>query len=297
VSRTAIHDLGYKRYLGQRRPLSTRWRVIARNQFAYAWKGWTRLKMWGVSVAMVAVGMAVAMYISKNEIFDHLLSQAGMPISFVDAVIPWSFEWLMRPAVMVTVLATCATFAKDLKSRAFEFYFARPVLPRDYLFGKIAGTWLCIAVVLLAPLLALALYRVGLSKSGEELVQNLWFLPKGLLVGMLATTLLALVPLAVGSLSTRPGSAIATWAAWYWIAGPVARALAKSTWQSDFAAIDLSASLVTVVHEVYAVRPISSDWYPSLTGAVLSLGAYAVLSVLLLTWRVRTAARAGLGGA
>src|SRR5262249_8293976 len=40
-----IHDIGYKRYVGTRRSVATRWRVIMRNQVAMGWKKWWRYKM------------------------------------------------------------------------------------------------------------------------------------------------------------------------------------------------------------------------------------------------------------
>ena len=35
----AIHDLGYKRYVGTRRPQSTRWRVLVKNVVSTSWRG------------------------------------------------------------------------------------------------------------------------------------------------------------------------------------------------------------------------------------------------------------------
>ena len=37
-----IHDLGYKRYVGERRARDTRWTVIMRHQVSTGWKTWWR---------------------------------------------------------------------------------------------------------------------------------------------------------------------------------------------------------------------------------------------------------------
>ena len=53
MSAGQIHDLGYKRYVGSRRAVSTRWTVIMRHQIATAWAGWWRYKLWLVAAFLV----------------------------------------------------------------------------------------------------------------------------------------------------------------------------------------------------------------------------------------------------
>ena len=43
--KAAIHDLGYQRYVGTRKPQRTRYQVIVRNLVGMSWQGWWRYKM------------------------------------------------------------------------------------------------------------------------------------------------------------------------------------------------------------------------------------------------------------
>ena len=64
----AIHDLGYQRYVGSRRPQHTRYQVIVRNLVAMSWKGWWRYKLSLASGVMIMVGVGVAMYVTRLEV-------------------------------------------------------------------------------------------------------------------------------------------------------------------------------------------------------------------------------------
>ena len=72
TARGAIHDLGYKRYLGSRRPPSTRWRVIMRHQLAMGWRTWWRFKA-PLSLAVITTFIAGGfIYFATNKIFKTM---------------------------------------------------------------------------------------------------------------------------------------------------------------------------------------------------------------------------------
>ena len=55
--KAAIHDLGYQRYVGTRKPQRTRYQVIVRNLVGMSWQGWWRYKMPLAIAASVTIGI------------------------------------------------------------------------------------------------------------------------------------------------------------------------------------------------------------------------------------------------
>lgn len=75
--RGIIHDIGYARYAGERRPPSTLWRVIMRHHLTYAWKTLWQFKPWLMSAVAITLVAGVIMYVSQNVLFDSLRAWAA----------------------------------------------------------------------------------------------------------------------------------------------------------------------------------------------------------------------------
>jgi ABC-2 type transport system permease protein len=218
VSTGIIHDLGYKRYLGTRRPQSTRWRVIVRNQIASAWKTWWRFKMplgWAVLAMVVGGGF---LYIARFVLdFTH-----GMPGRWhgilgdpLDGIPPLVAPWLCRAGFLFSLTVASGTIAADKQVGAFTFYFARPVRPIDYVLGKAGGIFVMQLILIAAPLFALTAFRVGLSRDTTEMLDSLPLLGAALGTGLAGALVYTAVPVGLSSLVRRRGHAIALWGAYY----------------------------------------------------------------------------------
>ena len=85
-----IHDLGYKRYVGSRRALGTRWRVIMRHQIATAWKGWWRYKLPLIAALLVTAILAGVLYFLSGNMFGPMRGFAGELIKLSDGILPFS---------------------------------------------------------------------------------------------------------------------------------------------------------------------------------------------------------------
>jgi ABC-2 type transport system permease protein len=290
----AIHDLGYRRYLGTRRPQSTRWRVIVRNLLATSWRGWWRMKAWIIGALLTTVGIGVPMYISRQKIFAHL-EQRGLPMTWADALLPMSFQFYAWFAFVLGATVAAAQVARDLRVGAFEFYFSRPVRPTDYMLGKVAGTTLIMACALAVGPLVLTLFRVGLSRELDEILPALALLPRTALVGLVAAVAFAVVPLAVSTLSTRPRITISIWVVFYFIWSGIVGALAIGLDQPDLAALSLPDALVGFAYGVYDVSPLFQQ-VPSAGASAAGLLGIIALALVVLHARVRRAERAGMGG-
>src|SRR5688500_14705104 len=119
-----IHDLGYKRYLGTRRDQSTRWRVIARDQIASAFKFWWRCKA-ALGLAAIVTAIAGGMMLFASDRKSSLGRAQGFVMQLIDTALPESIIWYCRAGFVVSLTIGATVVASDVQSGAFTFYFAR----------------------------------------------------------------------------------------------------------------------------------------------------------------------------
>ena len=98
----AIHDLGYKRYVGTRRPQSTRWQVITRHQLASAWKTWWRYMMWLAVAVIITIVIGAIMVVSKSESLGDL-RKAGVIVRLVDGLVFGSVQFYAWVGFLVSL--------------------------------------------------------------------------------------------------------------------------------------------------------------------------------------------------
>ena len=292
VRRAAIHDLGYRGYLGSRRPQSTRWQVIVKNLLRSAWRGWWKTKLWLLPALAIVVGFAVAMYVSR-----YAAARGGLPASWVDEALPMSFGLFPWPAFIVSMTVVATIVSDDLRAGAFEFYFSRPVRPGDYVAGKLAGASLIMAIFLLAGPLLLSLFRLGLCRDLDEVLSALIVVPKTLLVGTVASVAMAALALAFSTLSSEPRYTLAGWAAFFVLGGGTAAALSQILERPAIAAISPKSAIAGLASGVFGAQ-LPNPWstQPPLWACALSLAGYLGVSLALISWRIRGAQRRGLGG-
>ncbi len=292
----AIHDLGYRRYVGTRRPQSTRWRVLVVNVVTSSWRGWWRMKAWAIASAITAVSFGVAMTIARNQALQPL-TQRGMIKGLIDGLIPQSFRFFHWFAFLLASMTAAGAVARDLRAGAFEFYFSRPVRPLDYTLGAVVGHALVLSTALLAGPVLLSLYRVGLPLDVDEILPALVLVPRVALVGVLGSLAYASVALAFSSLSSRPRVTIAMWAAFYLLFGGIADALAITLRAHSLAAINLPGAVLGAAFGLFQVNPSGfGTMIPGLKASLLSLLGYSAAGLVILQVRVKRAERAGLGG-
>jgi ABC-2 type transport system permease protein len=291
----AIHDLGYKRYLGTRRPQSTRWRVIVRNQVGTGWKTWWRFKAAiGVAVIVMIV-FAAFMYVRRfiPGRGDRLLVGPGE--SAYDGLLAMSMQWFCYAAFLVGLTVGSGTIAADRQVGAFTFYFARPVRPIDYVLGKFGGLFLLQLILIAAPTVALAAFRCGMVDNTDELIRTLPVLGKAALSGVLAAAVYAAVPLGLSSLVARRRNAVALWAVFYVLICNMLYVIGHSgsPWIGQF---DLSSAVKSADSGILGVHvnPMFMSTGP-LDASLVALAFYTIGGVALAWWQVSRDAIAGVG--
>jgi hypothetical protein len=295
MSAGQIHDLGYKRYLGTRTAVETRWTVIMRHQLSTAWRGWWRFKPWLIVGLMATAVSGGVLYFLSGSMFRAVRGIGGNMIKFADGILPLSMRWYC-PIGFIVSLTLCVTLVSgDLRSGAFTFYFARSVRPRDYVIGKLAGLSLLLSLIMMGGPLALAAIRIGLSDNVTQLVELLPVVYKALAIGVLGTLVYAAVPLGFSALVTNPRYAMALWAAYYIPIGFMAQGIAHVT-RPELAAIDVGAALRVVSLNLFDVEMLGRDASFSTAVALTSIFGHAAIAIGLVFWRVRTAQHSGVGG-
>jgi ABC-type transport system involved in multi-copper enzyme maturation permease subunit len=297
VSTGTIHDLGYKRYLGARLASSTRWIVVMRNHIAHAWKTWWRFKSTlGLAVIVTVIAGGV-MFLLQDKAIKGVVLPNGIAATLTDGALPRSIQWYSRVAFLLSLTIGARVVAGDMQSGAFTFYFARSVRPRDYVLGKVFGQIALVGMIYLLGPLLLAIARLGLADSTDDLLRLLPVLPKALAIGVLGTLAFACVPLGFSALVQNPRYAMAMWAAYYLIVGGMAWVLSRLT-DSGIAALDIAAALDSVAFWLFDLelvwgRAKRIDPYVALA----SLLAHAGAAVMIVVWQVRRAHLRGIGGA
>jgi hypothetical protein len=294
----AIYDIGYKRYVGTRRPPSTRWRAIMRHQIAMAWKKWWRFKMplfQAVIISFIAGGY---MYFATNRMIRGFGARANdVLLTMADGVLPLSIRFFCMAAFVLTLTLGATIVASDTQSGAFTFYYVRSIRPRDYVLGKLAGFGTLVACIIFVPPLLLAGFRLGLCDDLDDLVAHLHILPKVLLVTTLATLAYTAIPLAVSSLVGNRRYSLALWAAYYMIAGNIAFGLSFVV-SPHLAALDLPTALQIITYDLFELDWLLKGGFSKLTmeAAVIGVLIQVAVAITILWYQVSRDQKTGVGG-
>jgi len=292
-----IHDLGYKRYVGTRRPPSTRWRVIMRHQIANGWKSWWRFKSsLGLAVIATCIAGGFMYFAESSEWIRQVIRRSPIPIDPVDIPLPFAISWYCRAAFVLSLTVGAGVIAGDMQSGAFTFYFARSVRPRDYLLVKLAGYGLLVALLALAGPLVLGALRIALAGT-DQWTTYLPVLPKVLAIGALTTIAYTAVPLGVSALVPNRRYALALWAAYYLIVGSIASALGFIT-SGSTAVLDLPSAISAVTFHLFDVPLFRGrELALPLCSAIASIGIHAAVAIGIIWYQLSSAQRSGVGGA
>ena len=284
-----VHDLGYKRYVGTRRPQSTRWRVIARNQIAMAWKTFWRYKLALFFAVATAIGFTIILTIGLDKFARGVTSR-----SIEDQMLGVSFEFFVRYASLASLTFGAMVIASDSQSGAFGFYFARPVRPIDYVIGKVAGVWFLMAMLTTIGPLILVGVRIGMYADGDQMLARLDLIPKVIGLGLLVSLAYAAVPLAFSSLVANRRYALALWASYYLVFGTIVELAGRRSW---VAGIDIRQSAQALADDTFDLAPVlrgRTSIDGSTAGALLAIQIAIALVVIYV--QVRRARESGVVG-
>ena len=249
-----VNDLGYRKWDGERGSLYWRWLTIAMAGIKIVYKSqWIKRIMFVAWAPALMVGGLFFFYEQYVENRDQIsVDNAGVQgFDQVKGILQlfssnrqaevviesftkepneargyvWSFILLQMlkktQGWMVLVLVGLIApplISKDIRSRAFLFYFSKPISRTDYLLGKFSVVGFYVAFVTLLPTLALYLFGVVLSPN-LGVIASTWHLPfqvtAACLIGIVPACLIGLTLSSLTSESRFAGFA------WFmvWILG------------------------------------------------------------------------------
>lgn len=293
VAKGTVHDLGYKRYVGTRRPQSTRWRVIARNVMRQSWKGFWRFKL---PLLVVVINTAVFTILMTNHLVSSLGNKVIADPEDMLLFLSYSgFGFLCRGLFIATLLIAAPAIAQDAHSGAFSFYFARPVRPLDYVVGKLAGYWLLFASLMIGSGLILAGTRLGMYGDAGDALRHADLLLKVIGIGALGALAYAAVPLAISSVVPNRRYAIGLWATYYVVFGLIVQGIGfrgNSPW---IAMLDISSAISTMAQNLFHIH-VMDRGLATLGQAIAGLSIHAAAAIAILYFRVSRERLSGIGG-
>ena len=290
---TQIHDLGYEAYRGPRMPPSRRFLVIARNVFGVAWQS-----RWGVKVPFIyAVGVTLAasvvMYVVRDRLFE-MVRDRGVPIPRAEQIIFFAWTFLRLAGYILAAIVACAAVANDLRMGAFQFYFSRPLRPRDYVLGKLLGVTLVVGVPMFCGPVLLSLVRLLFADSLGQAAQLLPILPRAALLGILGTAALTLPAMALGAVLAKRQPAQALFVVYFVVLTTAAKAMANFLRVPELSLLDIGNDVEVIGRTLFGVALERHDPNPWLAGGTLAV--VCGLSLAAIGWRVSRAETASLGG-
>ncbi len=191
-----IHDLGYRRYQGQRlgRPAIARALCWHSLRAAFGLGRGARAKI--VPFAMVALlslpALLSAVLVARSAGHVREISYTG-------------YVFRLRALVMLIFVAVQAPelVSRDLRHHVLPLYLSRPLRRLDYPLAKLAAFSAACLIVTGVPLVLLYLGTVASASGGGQVLAETGALAAGLLAAAAWAVLLAAIGLALAALASR----------------------------------------------------------------------------------------------
>jgi uncharacterized membrane protein len=292
VAKGAIHDQGYQRYTGERRPQARRFVVVARNVVATAWKQKLAVKI-PVFGTLLAVIVAGGIMVALTNIGKQFPGAGGALRPAGDWVMNGSLRFFEISGFLLTVAVGAGAIADDMSAGAFQFYFSRPLRSVDYVRGKLLGLFAVVGVATLAGPFVLALVRLAVAMDQPELGRVALIVPKMLLVGTAFTLAMVMPAAALGALLGKKTPARVAFAILWTVYSFFVFGIADLVEEPRLRLLSLNSCVDAIAAFLLDGRG-QHRLPPPLEAAgvilAVSLACYAYIR-----WRVRSAESAGLG--
>ena len=189
-----IHDQSYRRYGGERRPVSSVWLVIAR---AGLMSFLARRAFLGLLLAAW-----VPFIVRASQLF--LASNFSQAATFL-APSPQTFrDFLSQQGIfvfLITVYVGSGLIANDRRANALQLYLSKPVTRAEYILGKMTVLAVFLLAVTWLPALLLLLLQIAFSGSFAFLRDNSSLVASITLYALLTVVVVTFGMTALSSLS------------------------------------------------------------------------------------------------
>ena len=263
-----IHDHGYARYTGTRRPPGRAWTIIAgagiRNQLSARPFLFVLLFAW-----LQFFVRAVMFYLAANVPQADVI--APSPATFRDFFDQQGFF-----VFVVAIYAGTGLIANDRRVNALQIYLAKPLTRVEYVAGKLAVVMAFLVLVTWAPAILLLVLQAMFTGSLSFVREHAFLIPAITLFAFLHVLLASITVLALSSLSTSPRFAGMLYAGAVIFSEAVFQTLRGVTGGTGLSWVSFSASLAQVGDVIFRVEPrYDTPWGVSLAAVAVVVAASA----------------------
>ena len=271
-----IHDQGYRRYRGERRPRGQAWAVIAKAGVRTflsrrAFLGLLLVAWFPCFVRVVqfyaAASFPQAAFLRATpETFRQFLTQQGIFVFFV------------------TVYVGAGLIANDRRANALQIYLSKPLTRAEYVFGKIAILMTFLLLVTWAPAIVLLVVQVALAGNVVFLRDHAYLFPAITVFSFLEATMVSSAMLALSSLSNSSRYAGILYAALMFFSQALYGVLRAVTGNTRLAWVSFVFNLDQVGDAIFRLPP---RYETPLVVSVLLIAALVAAAGFVLERRVR----------
>ena len=270
-----IHDQGYRRYAGRRRPAGTAWWVIARQQISTVLSQKRYLIL--LLLAWVPfVGRVVQIYLAANfQQASFLATSAQLFRGFLDQ------QGLF---VFLLIVGASGAIADDRRANALRVYLSKPLTRVEYIAGKLFAPLAFVLGVTLLPALLLLVVHVAFSGSLTFVIQNLYLLPAIVLYSVVLALVGTFTMVALSSLSKSRRFTALTFTGLFFFTTAMYQALQRITGSRLWALIsprDMLSEIGDAAFRIPGTRALP------LWAALLGVAVIIALSIAVLERRIR----------
>jgi hypothetical protein len=213
-----IRDLGSRAYEGELRAPSRNLWVMMRHGMGRIWGSWLNkfVVFFCWVPLLVFVLCAGARYFAVGpdlpEIPENVtgvsrwfMSPPAVWLRTITGVQFWFF------AAIVTIRSGAGVISEDLTNKAYQFYFAKPLTPIQYLAGRVGALAAFVFGLVFVPTAILALFLMGFGPEAERL-EHLGLLLPALFDGLLIAVATSVLAVASSALSRSRALTLTAWA-------------------------------------------------------------------------------------
>ncbi len=213
-----VRDLGYRAYEGELLPASHNTWVLLRYGLWRIWGSWINKAVVFCAILPflgLAIVAALRFRIVGREMPDVPATADAISRWFLS---PDAADWIrsltgMQFWLFVTVLTLrsgAGVIAEDFTHKAYQFYFAKPVTPVQYLIGRASALALVIFGVIFVPSLLLVFTLAGLGPE-DQVLERLGLALASLLDAALIASSCAILSVAVSAISKSRALTVMAW--------------------------------------------------------------------------------------
>ena len=206
--------------------------------------------------------------------------------------------WQLIPVMVLVTWIGPWLIARDLRVRALQIYFSRPLSLVDYILGKFMVIGTFIGMITVLPGLLLYVMGVLMARSLDVVVET-WTIPVMLVLSAAAFTLvLGAIVLACSSMSRRTGIVASAWVSIVILSHVAYKMLTEAMAQDWAHLVSLWANAQQMLSWMFDVPPAYGKIVGTRTRpeqfiygggwSAVILAAVFLVSMAVLAWRIRT---------